>query len=934
VFCLLISSLLAVGGQPGKANPAVKAEDVKSSTSVVVMLGDSTTECSGNKPGERLTDLVQTYLTKEQILASVVNSGIGSATAKIGLSRLKDQVLVHDPALVTISFGLNDTGRSNPEEYRQCLEKMVQSIQTNTHAKILLVTSTPFINERHQWRGQFTAKGGIDAALDTKFCSVMRLLAKENNLPLCDLHAHFTAQFEKNPKLRDELILPDGVHLTDKGNEVAAQYLAPAVATLLAKSANRETADNQKFPVGIPYPEALDKAAVHQTKISDLNREGLLVGNGDLNGLLYERDGTLCLRISKNDVWDARVDTSEDPPMLKVNVPEHKWTNGGGLNQSYNRPFPSPRTAAIVLIRTNAGPSTLDLKRAVALTGGISVRALADRNVFLINAGSEVSIEEIKARHLPAAELGETGGVKWLHMKMPGDTDYAGMEFAVAVAGGGGEMAVALLTSRDTKANVRDAAIELARTTVSEEAGKLVARHEAEWAKFWAASGVALDDAELQAWWYRMVYLLRCVSKPGAVPVGLFVGSSADAPPWHGDYHHNYNAWQPHWTAFPINHPELAEPWVRYMNEMLPRLKWLAKTSFDCEGAYVGIASFPFEPDPANCKMKNNRQYAHMPYNGTLGMMGMSAQVLWYNQLYQPDRQHLEEKIYPVIRETALFYCSFAEKCPRDSSGRAKFGPSYSPEHGTFGVDNTPFDLAYARYSMKAAMAAADELGRDPELVTRFRKALDLLPDYPTAPDAEGKPVVVDWTGCRFREIKEHNLTVPVVPVFPGDQVTCFSPEAEKELFRHTISQTRHRGLNSTIMMSVAKARFSMPGACDDLRNYYKPLAQPNGLFFVPDCGFYLVESVGISAAISEFLLQSVDNTIRVFPAWPKTKDASFTNLRAQGGFLVSAEQKDGQIVKLEITATVGGKLRVLNPWTGNLDERDLAAGKTLRMNP
>jgi hypothetical protein len=125
-----------------------------------------------------------------------------------------------------------------------------------------------------------------------------------------------------------------------------------------------------------------------------------------------------------------------------------------------------------------------------------------------------------------------------------------------------------------------------------------------------------------------------------------------------------------------------------------------------------------------------------------------------------------------------------------------------------------------------------------------------------------------------------------------------------------------------------------MPGACDDLRNYYKPLAQPNGLFFVPDCGFYLVESVGISAAISEFLLQSVDNTIRVFPAWPKTKDASFTNLRAQGGFLVSAEQKDGQIVKLEITATVGGKLRVLNPWTGNLDERDLAAGKTLRMNP
>jgi hypothetical protein len=271
----------------------------------------------------------------------------------------------------------------------------------------------------------------------------------------------------------------------------------------------------------IPYPAALDKAAVHETKIADLNREGLLVGNGDLNGLLYERDGTLCLRISKNDIWDARVDTSQDPPLLKVNVTNHQWTAGGGLNQSYHRPFPSPRTAAIVLIRTNAGPATLDVRRAVAMANSVSVRALGDRNVFLIKAGADVSIEEIKAKHLPAAELGETGGVKWLCMKMPGDVDYAGMEYAVAVAGNGEQKAVALVTSWDTKKNVRDAAIELARTTAREEAGRLIARHEAEWAKFWAASGVALDDPELQAWWHRMVYLLRCVSMPGAVPVGL-----------------------------------------------------------------------------------------------------------------------------------------------------------------------------------------------------------------------------------------------------------------------------------------------------------------------------------------------------------------------------------------------------------------------------
>jgi hypothetical protein len=164
--------------------------------------------------------------------------------------------------------------------------------------------------------------------------------------------------------------------------------------------------------------------------------------------------------------------------------------------------------------------------------------------------------------------------------------------------------------------------------------------------------------------------------------------------------------------------------------------------------------------------------------------------VLWHSHLYRPDPEYLDEAIYPVLREVALFYCSFAEKCPRDVRGKVKFGPSYSPEHGSFGVANVPFDLAYARFTLAAAMTAASELGRDAELAIRFRKALDLLPPYPTAPDESGQPVVVDWTGCKFREIRQHNITVPAVPVFPAEQVTWFSAEPERALFRNTIRQT------------------------------------------------------------------------------------------------------------------------------------------------
>jgi lysophospholipase L1-like esterase len=202
----------------------------------VVMLGDSTTLCKNNKLGAKLTDYVQSYLTQQNLQVKVVNSGVGGSTARQGHARLQGAVLAHDPRVVTISFGLNDTGKLTPKQYRECMEKILQKIQKNSQAKILLITSTPFNNDRHMWKEKFEAKGGLDEYMDNNICAAVRTLAKKYNIPLCDLHAHFVDQFKKSPRLIDELILPDGVHLTDQGNEVAAKYVAPFIAELLTQS--------------------------------------------------------------------------------------------------------------------------------------------------------------------------------------------------------------------------------------------------------------------------------------------------------------------------------------------------------------------------------------------------------------------------------------------------------------------------------------------------------------------------------------------------------------------------------------------------------------------------------------------------------------------------------------------------------------------------
>ena len=65
-------------------------------------------------------------------------------------------------------------------------------------------------------------------------------------------------------------------------------------------------------------------------------------------------------------------------------------------------------------------------------------------------------------------------------------------------------------------------------------------------------------------------------------------------------------------------------------------------------------------------------------------------------------------------------------------------------------------------------------------------------------------------------------------------------------------------------------------------------------------------------------LLQSWGGKVRVFPAVPsKWQDVSFRDLRAEGGFIISANRKDGKTVSLQIRAVVDSKLILKDPFDG-----------------
>jgi hypothetical protein len=824
----------------------------------------------------------------------------------------------------------------------------------------------------------------------------------------------------------------------------------------------------------IPFPAALEAAAVRQERLDDLLENSLILGNGDLNALLYASGRNFVFRLTKNDVWDARVDTSHDPPLMKVDVKNGKWT-GGGSPQSWNNPYPCPRTCACLILGEDAwggiswrpvrgegrrntwqsregkavmqiegrpgasngyacdlldlptdtypelrvvvagtanakyyvdvmdaqgivlsskwirtpekpetrtfalprgrkietiilytwtidgklaenrfsklecvGPgdtkpldlgridlpgeavsSTLDLHRAAAQVkypadrgDRLVARVLAGRNVLLIDSPVPGRIRPVPAPYLPAAKTGHTDNVNWILQDLPGDGDWPGMQFAVAEAWAAWSphKAVAVVTSLEAK-DCRAAACELARSTLAADQAALVREHEKIWESFWSTSGVALDDAELTRIWYRNLYFLRCVSKPGVEAVGLYAGLVDDNPNWHGSHTLNYNSEQTFWPAYITNHVDLAEPYERMISRYLPRARWYARETYNCGGAHFPHNVFAHETlDPAACRTRNHRMHAFSPYAQSLCVSGWAVQNLWLHWKYQPDREYLEKTAYPAVRDVAVFYADFMDQCPADAAGKVSLGPTFCPEHRGLGERDCTADLAFFRFTFRAAIEGAAVLGRDAELAGRLRRELDRLPDYPLygKPD----PIVTDVRGAAPID---YNIAVPVLPVFPANQVTWFSGDEQKQLFRRTIEKVQWNGYNSSIIMSVARARLGLPDTWSWVKREMQRRGRPNGTITLAAgdrCGHF-TEQFAAAGAVSELLLQSVGDVLRVFPAWPREKAARFENLRAQGGFLVSAEQDRGQIAHVGVVSTVGGKLRLLSPWPAVRVEAD-----------
>ncbi len=199
----------------------------------IVAFGDSITVASAQSPEKKWCAILEKQLRNAGTICEVINVGVGGNTSREGLARFEKDVLSHHPDMVLIEFGGNDatndlSRRVELKEFVENYDHFIAELR-KINAEAVLLTFPPVINEWHSNGNNsfFDKWGGLDGYVE-EYRSAVRNYAWKHDLKLADIDKAFRKAFESQE--RGSLILKDGVHLTDEGNEVVAKVVSEVIS--------------------------------------------------------------------------------------------------------------------------------------------------------------------------------------------------------------------------------------------------------------------------------------------------------------------------------------------------------------------------------------------------------------------------------------------------------------------------------------------------------------------------------------------------------------------------------------------------------------------------------------------------------------------------------------------------------------------------------
>lgn len=493
--------------------------------------------------------------------------------------------------------------------------------------------------------------------------------------------------------------------------------------------------------------------------------------------------------------------------------------------------------------------------------------------------------------------------------------------------------------------------LEIAKSQIDEVANipleKLKEEHQAWWREYWSKSFLSIQSPDKKAErlctaYHVHLYTLACVNR-GAYPAKWDGGAGlmrGDERTW------GLSEWvqEIRFTYLPLyssNHLDIAEGLYKYYSDMVPYLTEQTKKMWGISGLWIPETVLPwghaedFALSSPAVEYFHHRDPEKVPYglfelyNPYIGFLFTAGLEICHYYLtyyrYSGDETFLCESAYPIIRGVCEFISGLLRK---EEDGHYHLDPANALE--TWWMVRDPADtLDGIRAIFPEFIELSGKLEKDVKLRDKCSEILANLPDPSYALWAENgdidKNIKVYAPATKKSESqKRSNAENPsLYRIFPFGLSGIGSSDYELALdsFNNRICSLG----NGWSMDAIWGERLGLGEiACELLSQHairYNRFRYggwdsndssvfPDGLSVVP-----FTDAGGLSAfALNEILLQSYNGIIRIAPAVSKEWSGMF-QLRAEGGFLVSAVFYEGNVQFVEVRSLFGKECVIENPY-------------------
>ena len=467
--------------------------------------------------------------------------------------------------------------------------------------------------------------------------------------------------------------------------------------------------------------------------------------------------------------------------------------------------------------------------------------------------------------------------------------------------------AVGLKSSFETENDLADVKQMVSKLDL----GVLNRAHQEWWRNFWAKSYVEINDPVVEKQYYLSLYVMGSCSRNPEFPPGIFgTWVTQDSCSWAGDYHLNYNHMAPFYALYSCNRIEQADPHDTPLLDFIEKGQAYAKEELNCRGVYYPVGIGPKGIETSRDGTYDNRGdsspglFCGQKSNASYCLVNIATR--WY---YTYDRGYAEE-LYPFAREVATFWEDYLTW---DDSSKRYVIENGAAHENTFGDVNPIVTLALVRTTMELVIDMSIALGIDQDRHEKWLHILNNMSAFPTQ-EHKGREV--------FRYTEKgtawwRSNTVGIQHIYPAGQIHLDSKPELIRLANSTIEAMGRwldRNGSNSFFPAAVRVGYDPNVILQQLDKYCKN-ARPNG--FQKNNPHGIENCSTVPNTVNEMLCMSHGGVLRLFPVWPREKDARFTNIRAWGAFLVSSEIKDGQVQYVRIESERGRVYTVQNPWPG-----------------